>query len=107
MDNPRKWLSDQAKFLRFASSLLGGWVIEPDHRTGNLLVHDGKRGFAVIGLCLRSWPMKRIAADVSTACNQIVNGGQTKIATVFPLQELRAQANQPTQFDKEPANEAH
>ena len=69
-----------------------GWLIEPDRRTGNIMVHDGERGFAVTSLCLTEWTRERIVADVNAACADLVVNGRTDICPHFTLAEMREQA---------------
>jgi hypothetical protein len=93
-----KFINDNANFLRGAVSVPAGWVIVPDHRTGNIIVHDGERGFAVTGLCLKEWTPERIVADVNRACADLVAKGETDICSHFMLAEMPA--NEPkTRWD--------
>lgn len=99
MSSMSAWLTDQANYLNGAVSAPPGWVIVPDYRTDNLLVHDGERGFAVVGPVLKEWTPEHIVAAVNTACADLVARGHTDICSSFTLAELLAQGDGPTTFD--------
>jgi hypothetical protein len=87
------FLTDKVSALNSACSIPADWVIVPDERTGNLLVHDGERGFAVSSVYLNDFPTDRIAADVNAAVADIHLNGWSEAAPVYSVTELIAQGN--------------
>lgn len=69
----------------------------PDFVTDNLIVHDGKKGFAITHGCLETWKPERLAAAVKEALRAMGDGldCDKNGVRILPLEEINQQRFQP------------